>query len=168
LMQRLSRWLDSINYHVGSVLAWTVVPLTLLVTYEVISRRIFNTPHIWSFEITVMIFGFYFTIVAGYTLLQKGHVAIDLFSNRLPERKRLVVEVVGYLLFLFPFMLVILVYGSRFAVKSWMMLETSETTFGPPVYPFKTIVPICALLLLLQGLSEIVKRIHRLRAGKEL
>lgn len=167
-LQRLTKGLDSINRHVGNTFAWTVVPLTLLVTYEVVARRVFNSPHIWSFEITVMIYGFFFTIVAGYTLLQKGHVAIDVLLNRLPERKRLTVEAAGYLLFLFPYMLVILIHGAEFAAKSWMMLETSESTFGPPLYPLKTIVPICALLLLLQGLSDFIRRVYQAVKGKEL
>ena len=167
-LKRLTSGLDSVNYHVGRVFAWTVVPLTLLVTYEVVARRVFNAPHIWSFEITVMLYGFFFTIVAGYTLLRKGHVTIDIFSNRLPERTRLVVELAGYVLFLFPFMIVILVYGAEFAAKSWAMKEASETTFGPPLYPIKTIVPICAFLLLLQGLSDFIKRAYLLVKREEL
>lgn len=167
-IRTLTQALDNISEWSGRIFAWSVVPLTLLVTYEVISRRVFNAPHIWSFEIIVMFYGFHFTIVAAYTLYHKRHVNIDVILNRFPRKTKTVIEILGYLAFFFVFTSAILIFGIHFAKISWLTHEASETTFGPPLYPIKTVVPIAAFLLILQGISDFIKKLVFLIKGVEL
>lgn len=160
--------LDATSEWSGKIFAWSIVPLTLLVTYEVISRRVFNAPHIWSFEIIVMLYGFHFTMVAAYTLYHKRHVNIDVILNRFPPKAKTVIEILGYLLFFFIFTSAILIFGFHFAKIAWLTHEASETTFGPPLYPIKTVVPVVAFLLILQGISGFTKKLVFLIKGVEL
>ena len=161
-------FLDNISEWSGKVFSWIVVPLTLLIVYEVICRRVFNAPHIWSFELTTMVYGSHFTMVAAYTLYHKRHVCIDIISNRLRPKPKTVLEMVSYLIFFFPFTIIILVFGFQFAKMSWSILETSDSTWAPPIYPLKTIVPLMALLLILQGISDFTKKLVFIIKGVEM
>ena len=165
-MRRFLKLLDEINNWIGRVFSWTIVVISLLVVIEVIMRRFLNSPTIWNFEVVKQLYGFYFMILAGYTLLHHGHVAIDLFHERLGPRKQALLDVISYLIFFFPFCIIMLWEGISFANTSWQMKETSWSVFAPPLYPIKTVIPIASALLLLQGLSIFVRRAILLVKGE--
>ena len=158
-MQKIMNFADTINEWTGRIFSFTLVILAAVVVIEVILRKGFNSPTIWSFDLSKHLFAFLFMIVAGYTLLHEGHVAIDIFSKHFSERTQAKLEIISYLLFFFPFWLVVLWEGTKFAAMSWQILETGWGLFPIPLYPIKTIIPLTALLLCLQGLATLIRKI---------
>jgi TRAP-type mannitol/chloroaromatic compound transport system permease small subunit len=102
----------------------------------------------------------------GYTLLYRGHVAIDLIYEKFSRRTRAIVNVISYVLFFFPFVGVMIWQGTVFAQTSWAMKETSWSVFAPPLYPVKTVIPVAFALLLIQGISVFISQILVLVRGK--
>ena len=159
LLMGLSKKIDTLNNGIGTICSYLIVPLTLFVVYEVFTRA-FKHPTIWTFEMSNFIFGAYFMLAAAYGLLHKSHVSIDLFSGRLSKRTQAICSLIGYLFMYFPFLAVLLIFGTSYANTSWQMLEKSWSIWGPPIYPVKTIIPVTAVLLFLQGGSEVIKDIN--------
>ena len=165
--KKLSIFCDTINEWTGRIFGWVIVPLVLLTVTEVILRRVFGTPTIWSFEVCKQLYGLHFMIVAGYGLLYGAHVSVDIFTTMLSKKKKAIVDLIGYALFFFPFVIVCIWQGYYFAARSWAMKETTWSVFSPIVYPIKTVIIISFILLLLQGISECVKNIYIIK-GVEL
>jgi TRAP-type mannitol/chloroaromatic compound transport system permease small subunit len=158
---RISNQIDALSRWTGIIFSYLVVPLTLVVVYEVLSR-FFNRPTIWSFETSNFFYGAHFMLVAAYGLLYKSHVTIDVFSGRLSKKNQAVLSLICYFFMYFPFIAVFLYFGISYALNSWQMAEKSWSIWGPPIYPIKTVIPVTALLLLLQGISEVIKIIAAL------
>jgi len=155
--------LDMISDWSGKVFSFLVIPLTALIVLEVITRRILNAPTIWTFELGNFLFGAHFMLVAAYGLLHKSHVSIDLVTARFSPRVQEIIHLVCYFILFFPFLLFILIYGIEVAVRSWAMWEESWSVWHPPLYPIKTVIPLTAVLLLIQGVSEVIKKIIVIR-----
>ena len=154
---------DAINEWTGRIFSWVIVPLVLLTVMEVILRRFFGSPTIWSFEVLKQLYGLHFMIVAGFGLLYGSHVSVDVFTMALSKEKKAILDIVSYVIFFFPFIIVCIWQGYSFAERSWAMKETTWSVFAPPVYPIKTVIIISFILLLIQGVSEIIKRICIIR-----
>jgi len=154
----LSQKIDAFSRWTGIVCSYLMIPLTLLVVYEVVTR-LFDRPTVWTFEMSNFFYGAHFMLVAAYGLLYKSHVTVDLFSGRLSKKTQAVLSLICYLLMYFPFIAVWLYFGVSYAVNSWQMWEKSWSIWGPPLYPIKTVIPIAAAMLLLQGISEVIKTI---------
>ena len=131
----------------------------MLIVYEVVSRRVFSSPTIWTYETITMVYSFHFMIVAGYALLHKSLVSVDLLYERFSIKIRAILDLVTYTFLFFPFVVGVLYVSSGQAMLSWAIKETSSSLFGAPVYLTKTIIPIAFGLLALQGVSEVLKRI---------
>ncbi len=167
-MQKFLNACDSISDWSGKVFMWLIIPLTSLVAFEVISRRFFGRPHIWSLEVTNYLYGPHFMLVAAYTLLHKGHVAIDIIYNRFPPRVRGVFDVITYSLLFFPFCIVMTYQGALFAKTSWAIHETSESA-GLGVVPLiKTVVPVTFGLIIIQGVADFIRSIGLVVKGEEI
>lgn len=139
--------------------------MTLAVAYEVTARYAFNRPTVWAYDLTYMFFGTQFMLAASYTLLKGGHIRTDVFYERWSSRTRALIDVVSYVLFFFPGMLFVLYAGGVEAWHSWMIGERSDwTPWRPVIYPLKAVVPLTALLLVLQGVSELIKCMRVIRA----
>jgi TRAP-type mannitol/chloroaromatic compound transport system permease small subunit len=138
------------------------------VVYEVISRRVFNAPHIWATEVTNYIYGPHFMLVAAYTLLYKSHVSIDIIYGRYSPRTRGILDIITYVVFFFPFCLIVFYQGIIFAQTSWSIGETSESAALRVVPLIKTVIPITFGLLLLQGLANFIRAIMFVVRGKEI
>ena len=139
------------------------MPLTLLSVLEIVMRRFFGSPTIWSFEVITQTYGLYFMMVAAYGLLHKSHVSIDIFTMNLPEKKRAVLDLIGYIIFFFPFTIICLWKSLLYAADSWSMWETSWSAFAPPLFPIKTVMAITFFLLVIQGISDSLKKILIIR-----
>lgn len=161
-------YMDQVNEWVGRVLCFLVAAITLLVVYEVVMRRFFGTPTIWTFETTKQLYAAHFMLLTPFALLHNSHVSVTIFYQQLSVRKKALMDVLGYLIFFFPFCVIIVWQGYYFAEKSWAMRETSWSVFSPPLYYIKTVIPVTAALLLLQGLSIFIRRIIVLIRGEEL
>jgi TRAP-type mannitol/chloroaromatic compound transport system permease small subunit len=159
-MQQLLSVIDRINIWVGKITSLLIVAMTLIMVFEVVMRYIFNAPTIWSFETTTMLYGSYFMLTAGYTLLNNAHVSVDFIYERQTKRGKAIMDIISYVVFFFPFVIVILVEGYKYALESWMILEHSWSVFGPPLYPYKTVIPLTAFLLLIQGLAVFIRNVH--------
>jgi TRAP-type mannitol/chloroaromatic compound transport system permease small subunit len=166
-MRKFTRICDSISEWTGRGAGWLIWPVMVLCVYEVITRRFFGSPHIWTYDVTDTFYGAHFMLLAAYTLLYRGHVSIDIVVVRFSPRTQLILSVMNYLVFFFPFILVILYVGLDSAVDSWKFWE--KTSIGLPlIYPImKTLPPGTAFLLLIQGLSEFAKMLFPGAKGEE-
>ncbi len=167
-MKSILKKIDAFSDAVGKTFSWIIIVLILLVVMEVILRRLFNSPTTWSFEVTIQLYALHFMIVAGYALLHRSHVTIDILYEKFNKRTQAIIDVVSYLIFFFPFMLVVLYQGTKYAKESWLIRETSWSVFAPPLYPIKSVIPIMALLLLIQGLSVLIRQFYFALTGREL
>jgi TRAP-type mannitol/chloroaromatic compound transport system permease small subunit len=155
----ISKRIDAFSRWTGIVCSYLMIPLTLLVVYEVITRS-FQHPTVWTFEMSNFFYGAHFMLVAAYGLLYKSHVTIDLVTSRFSPKTQAILSLICYLFMYFPFIGVWLYFGVSYALNSWSMLETSWSIWGPPLYPIKTVIPLTALFLLLQGISEVIKTVN--------
>ena len=160
--------IDNISEWTGRIFIWLVVPLTAVVVFEVISRRIFDMPHIWAPEVTDFLYGPHFMLVAAYTLLYKGHVAIDIIYNRFSPRVRGILDIITYLVFFFPFCSIVFYQGVIFAKTSWLIHETSGSAALPVIPEIKTVISVSFALLLLQGLANFIRSIIQAVKGEAL
>ena len=167
IMQNLFLTIDRISTFVGHCFAWLVVGLTGLIGYEVFSRYVFNNPHAWAFDAQIMLYGTMFMMAGAYTLAKNGHVRGDILYGFLKPRTQAIFDLVLYIVFFIPGVVALAYAGYSFAADSWRILEHSSITAdGPPLYPFKTILPIAGVFLLLQGLVEIFRCIVCIKQGE--
>jgi TRAP-type mannitol/chloroaromatic compound transport system permease small subunit len=159
---------DSVSEWTGRIFVWLIIPLTVVVVFEVISRRVFNAPHIWATEVTNYIYGPHFMLMAAYTLLYKSHVSIDIIYGRYSPRTRGILDIITYLVFFFPFCLIVFYQGIVFAQTSWSIGETSESAALRIVPLIKTVIPVTFGLLLIQGLANFIRSIMLIVKGKEI
>ena len=167
-LKSILRVMDSVSEWSGKIFIWIVIPLTIIVVFEVISRRILNTPHVWSTEVISYLYGTHFMLVAAFTLLYKSHVSIDLLFQKFTPRWQGIIETFNYLVFFFPFCFIIFQQGFIYANNSWQMHETSQTAALTIVPLIKTTIPLTFLLLLIQGIANFIRSIYLAVKGKEL
>lgn len=153
----------------GKVIAFLCFPLVLGLTYEVVARYLFHAPTEWAYDVTYILYGTIFMLAAAFTLLKKGHIRTDLFYNNWPPKKQGAIDAVMYVLFYFPGIIFFLVAGWDYAAHSWATKETAALSpWRPIIYPFKTVIPVTAALLLIQGVSELLKSIYAAKRGEWL
>lgn len=167
-LRKVLNFIDTITKFTGKIFSWTVVVITLLVVLEIILRRFFNRPTIWNFEVVIQLYALHFMMLASYTLLHRSHVAVDIIYEKLNPKLKALLGITCYLIFFFPFLSIVLYEGIKYAANSWVILERSQTVFAPPLYPIKSIIPIMAALLLIQGLAIFIRLLHMLIKGDEL
>jgi TRAP-type mannitol/chloroaromatic compound transport system permease small subunit len=166
-MQRLVSIIDGISIWTGKACAWLVIPLTVALVYEVISRYFFSAPTLWAFDTTYMLYGAHFMLVAAFGLAKHDHTRTDFIYRLLPVRWQATVDAALYLLFYIPALVVFLWVNTEFAYGSWVQGERSNLSpWLPPIYPLKTVLPVSAALLLLQGVSEFVKSAYAAKGGR--
>ena len=166
-MQKLLLAMDRISTFVGQSFSWLIVALTFMISWEVFSRYALDNPHPWAFDVMSMMYGSLFMMAGAYTLSKNGHVRGDVLYGFFPPRLQAGLDLTLYILFFIPGVFALAWAGYNYAADSWVINEHSNITAnGPPVYPFKTIIPIAGALLLAQGLVEIVRCIVCLQQGK--
>ena len=158
------RAVDRFSGWCGKLFAWIVIPLMGVLVYEVVSRYFFSAPTLWAFDITYMLYGSHFMLLAGYTLSKQGHIRTDFVYRLLPPRWQGRIDATLYLVFFLPAMGVMLWISTEFAYDSWVQREASFLSpWLPPIYPLKTALPVSVALLLVQGLAELVKSLYAAR-----
>ncbi len=157
---------DGVSERTGWAVSWLIWIAMGLCVYEIFTRRFFDSPHKWTYELTNIFYGTNFMLLAAYTLLHKGHVAVDILYVRFSRKTQITLDVINYLVFFFPFIMVLLYVGADSAISSWAVYE--RTSIGLPlIYPIlKTVTPLAALLLLIQGLSELAKIVSPAAKGE--
>jgi TRAP-type mannitol/chloroaromatic compound transport system permease small subunit len=166
---RIIRWIDGFSEWCGKIIALLCFPLVAALSYEVFARYAFHAPTDWAYDITYMLYGTIFMLAAGFTLLKKAHIRTDLFYNKWTPRTQGRVDAMMYLLFYFPGIILFLVAGYDYAAHSWATRETASLSpWRPIIYPFKAVIPLAAVLLLIQGVSELLKSIYAATRGEWL
>ena len=163
---RVIRTADLVSYWTGKTFAWLIVALTLVVSVEVFKRYILNRPTAWIFDFNSMLYGTLFMMCGAYTLAAAGHVRADFVYTYLKPRGQAGLDLALYFLFFIPGILGLIYAGFDYAALSWRIGEHSTVTAeGPPVYHFKTVIPLAGALVMLQGLAEILRCVVCLRTG---
>ncbi len=155
-MNRLLRFIDNLSTWSAKLFSFLVGLIIIIITYEVVARYVFNSPTIWANEAATYLCGIFAVIAGAYTYQLNGHVKVDLFYARLQAKKKALIDVLTFP-FIAVYFVVLVWLGSVSFWESIVIFETSGTSWSPPVYPLKLVVPISAALLLLQGLSKFVK-----------
>ena len=150
----IEKGINGMNEKIGYLTSFLVIPLVLVVVFEVVMRYLFNAPTVWVFEATTLIYGTHFMLGVAYTHKHNGHVAIDVFEARIPERPRRIMRLVVNLVLFVPTIGLLSVWSVIYAVDSWQNWERASTSWAPPFYPFKTLMAIGFILLLLQGIAK--------------
>jgi TRAP-type mannitol/chloroaromatic compound transport system permease small subunit len=163
------RVIDKFTDTTGTWVAWLNVPLVAAVAYEVIARYAFGAPTIWSFDVTYMLYGTIFMLGAAYALHKGAHIRTDFFFEKWSIRTKGIIDSTAYLLFFFPSIFTFLLVSGAEGWYAYEINETSEQTpWRPILWPFKMVVPLACLLLLIQGVSETIKSVYAARLGIEL
>jgi len=166
---RLVRLIDKFTDTTGTWVAWLNVPLVLAVSYEVLARYLFDAPTIWSFDVTYMLYGTIFMLGSAYALHKGAHIRTDFFFEKWSIRTKGMIDSIAYLAFFFPAIFVFLLVSGAEGWYAFEIGETSEQTpWRPILWPFKWVVPLTCLLLLIQGVSETIKSVYAARWGIEL
>src|SRR6186997_2476985 len=165
--QRLLHTIDGISTWFGKAAAWLIVGLMALVCAEVFKRYILNMPTAWIFDASNMLYGTLFMLAGAYTLAQNAHVRGDFLYSSMRPRTQASLDLVLYIIFFLPGITALLYAGYDYAADSWRINEHSNVTAdGPPVYHFKTVIPIAGALVLLQGVAEVVRCVVCLKTGE--
>jgi TRAP-type mannitol/chloroaromatic compound transport system permease small subunit len=166
---RLVRSIDKFTDTTGTWVAWLNVPLVLAVSYEVLARYLFNSPTIWSFDVTYMLYGTIFMLGSAYALHKGAHIRTDFFFEKWSIRTKGMIDSIAFIVFFFPSIFVFLLVSGAEGWYAFEIGETSEQTpWRPILWPFKMVVPLTCLLLLIQGVSETIKSVYAARTGIEL
>jgi TRAP-type mannitol/chloroaromatic compound transport system permease small subunit len=165
-MQTFLYRIDRISTWVGKLAAWLIVTLMLVVCVEVFKRYLLNAPTAWIYDVDNMMYGTLFMLCGAYTLAQGGHVRGDFLYGSMKPRLQAGLDLALYILFFLPGIVALVYAGWGYAADAWRINEHSMTAGGPPVYPFKSIIPIAGALVLLQGVAEIARCVECLRTGQ--
>ena len=165
-MQKLLLFIDRLSTLVGHTFSWLIIGLTVLISWEVFSRYVFDNPHAWAFDAMIMLYGTLFMMAGAYTLSVNGHVRGDVLYGFFSPRVQASLDLTLYILFFIPGVVALVWAGYYYAADSWRINEHSNVTAeGPPIYPFKTVIPFAGAILLLQGIVEITRCIICIKQG---
>jgi TRAP-type mannitol/chloroaromatic compound transport system permease small subunit len=165
-VQRFLHTIDGISTWFGKAAAWLIIALMTAVCVEVFKRYIMNMPTAWIFDLDNMLYGSLFMLCGAYTLAQNAHVRGDFLYSSMRPRMQASLDLVLYIVFFLPGIAALIYAGFFFAADSWRIAEHSNVTAnGPPVYHFKSVIPIAGALVMLQGIAEIVRCVVCLQTG---
>lgn len=166
-MQKLLLAVDRLSTFVGKVFSWLIVTLTLMITWEIFSRYALDAPHDWAFDGMLQMYGTLFMMAGAYTLSKNNMVRGDVLYGFFPPRLQAGLDLTLYFIFFLPGVCALIWAGYLYAGDSWAIWEHSGITAnGPPVYHFKTVIPVAGSFLLLQGIVEMIRCIRCLKEGQ--
>ncbi len=168
MLLKFVKVIDTVNEWFGRVASLLGYLLFIIVVVGVFFRKVLNHPFIWNFEASYMSYAAMFLLGLGYTLKHKMHVTIDVIYAAVGPKVQLALDILGFVLFLIPFAYVSLKSTTIFTIQSWQILEHSQSTWAPPIYPFKTLMPISFAMLVLQAIAELIKSIYTKGKGQEI
>lgn len=163
------RLVSGLNRAVGEVLSWLALAMVLVCFTVVVQRYVFHYSILALQDLYVWMNGAMFTGVAGFALLRDDHVRVDIFYRPWSIRRKAIADLIGIVVFLIPFMVVVLVYGLPFVQRSWRIYEGSANIGGMPgLFVLKTFIPVFAILVLLQGVAWAFRSILVLSGREQL
>ena len=165
-MQKILLFVDKVSTWVGQAFSFCIVVLTLHVSWEVFSRYALDAPRAWAFDFMIMMYGTLFMMAGAYTLSKNGHVRGDVLYGFFQPRTQATIDLTLYIVAFLPGVIALTYAGYFYAEDSWRINEHSTITYeGPPIYPFKTVIPLAGAFLLAQGIVEIVRCVICLKQG---
>jgi TRAP-type mannitol/chloroaromatic compound transport system permease small subunit len=165
-MQRALLFVDKISTFVGHAFSFFIVALTLHVTWEVFRRYALDSPRAWAFDVMIYFYGALFMMAGAYTLAKNGHVRGDVLYGFFRPRTQATIDLILYIVFFLPGVFALTYAGYFYAEESWRINEHSTITYeGPPLYPFKMVIPVAGAFVLMQGIVEIIRCVLCLRDG---
>jgi TRAP-type mannitol/chloroaromatic compound transport system permease small subunit len=169
----LIKIIDLIDKYVGDlsgkIFFVLIFPMVGGLTYEVVSRYVFSAPTMWAYDVTYMLYGSHFMLGATYCLYKKGHIRTDIIYEKLSPHAQGWIDALCYFFLFFPGMIYFFAAGWQEALHAWSILERADTSpWRPPLYPFKTVIPFAAALIIVQGVSEFLKSLHAAFQGQWL
>lgn len=167
MLQELSSRIDVFSRKMGEWSALLILPLTIVVIYEVVMRYAFDAPTIWGFELTTFLYGVHFMLGLAYTDVTNGHVKVDIFTARARTRTQAMIVLLANLIIFLPVFTCMTIWAWKYAITSTLQLELNSTSWAPPIWPVKLIMAVAFSFLLIQGISTILKAIHSLSPAKK-
>jgi TRAP-type mannitol/chloroaromatic compound transport system permease small subunit len=168
-LAKILKTIDQISILSGKIVAWMILPMCFSLVYEVVVRYVFNAPTIWASDISQILYGMFFMLGSAYALQRQQHIRTDFWYGKWSMRTRGTVDSVLYIGLYFPAMLIFLWFGIEFAYRSILFNEKIVTSpWMPIIWPLKLAIPVSTLLLLIQGISELLKSLHAARTGVSL
>jgi TRAP-type mannitol/chloroaromatic compound transport system permease small subunit len=160
--------IDGFTSITGQFFAWIfVLPLVGAVAFEVVARYGFDAPTIWAYDTSYMLYGAMFMLGTAYALLRGAHIRTDMLWEQFSDRTKGLIDLCAYLIFFFPALAIFFFSSVDDFLYSWQIGERSEqTAWRPILYPFKGVIPLTALLLMIQGVSEVLKSLYAVRTGR--
>ncbi len=165
-MKKSLLFVDKVSTFVGHFFSWLILALTLLISWEVFSRYLLNSPHPWVLDGQIMLYGVLFMMAGAYTLSQGGHVRGDVLYGFFSPRTQAAIDLALYITFFLPGIFAMAYAGWIYAGESLAIREQTFSADPLPLYPFKFMIPVAAFFLLLQGMVEILRCLICLRDGK--
>ena len=166
-MQKLLLFVDKLSTFVGQAFSWLIVALTLHISWEVFSRYVLDHPRAWAFDAMIMMYGTLFMMAGAYTLAKNSHVRGDVIYGYFTPRAQAILDLTLYIVFFLPGIVALTYAGYFYAAESWAIDEHSNITAeGPPVYPFKTVIPLAGAFVLVQGIVEIIRCVICIKRGE--
>lgn len=163
----LTNGITKMNKAVGSFLSLSMVALTLIILLEVFLRYVLRKPTVWGYDVSLWLYGMPAVLGGGYVLAEKGHVNMDMIYSKVPKRGRAILDVITSVLF-FAFVGVLTWQGLKFGKSAFVNNEMSITTFQIRIWPLKAMIPVAAILLILQGLAKFIQDLYLAITGREL
>ncbi len=167
MFSKISETIDRFNTKQGEFTSLLIIPLLVVVIYEVVMRYGFNSPTIWGFEATAFLYGMHYMFGISYTEVKNGHVRVDIFTSLTSKRMQALISSLTTLVLFLPVMSCMTIWSFKFAATSVAGQELNSTSWAPPIYPFKVIMALCFLFLLLQGISNLIRDLQTLFNKKE-
>jgi TRAP-type mannitol/chloroaromatic compound transport system permease small subunit len=165
-MQTISRAIDALNEKTGLYSSYLMLPLVIVVVYEVFMRYAFNAPTSWGFEMTTFLYGVHFMLALGDGYRTNTHVCIDVFEARMSDKKRTILRILTGLFMFLPTIGCMAIWSVKYAVTSWQQWEHASSSWAPAVYPYKTIMAIGFILFFLSGVAKLLQDFNALRTSK--
>jgi TRAP-type mannitol/chloroaromatic compound transport system permease small subunit len=167
MLSKLARSIEALTEIVGGGAALLVAPLVLATCWEVFARYVFGAPTIWAFELGYMLMGVHFLLGGALTLKRGGHVRIDLIYARLGAKGRARIDLVLYVLFVIPALVLISLRLWDYTLGAYQSGEgTGASAWNPPVWPFRALIAASFILLTLQVIAECAKCVDALRGRR--
>jgi len=165
-MKKILRVIDSISRWSGLIARWACLALVLALTYEVVSRYVFDRPTIWAHEMSMMLGVFLVTIGWAYVHLNRGHVRVDVFYTRLSPKGKAITDIACFLVFFLPLLLVLIFAAGKMAWDAYVFHEVLMASFWyPPALPIRLVVVVGLCTFLLQGLAEFIRDVWFVAKG---
>jgi TRAP-type mannitol/chloroaromatic compound transport system permease small subunit len=165
-VQKLLIGIDKLSTFVGQFFGWSIIALTLLISWEVFSRYILNNPHSWAFDMMIILYGILFMAAGAYTLAKSGHVRGDVLYGFFSDRTQAVLDLILYLVFFMPGIIALTWAGWGYFTDAVTIREQTNSAVQLPLYPVKFFIPLAGGLLLLQGIVEVIRCIICIKDGE--